>query len=408
MPHACMYASVARYQQRLAREGRPSTTRYLFHAVNGVGLGHESRAIAIADGLRRVDNAATVLFMVESADVRLVTEAGFPAIQIPPRRSVYEVPQHWRAITPSQFDGLWSALVRSVLHEYKPDVVVHDTYIWPEIQDGATSAGSMQVAVLRVGHHAFDLLASADEALSRIDLVVYPHDATEFDLETRGRLTSTKCPSYFAGRIIRRTRRDVDVAAIRQRYSLDPDDRLLVASDGGGNAMSTRDGFIGIVIEASLMMIDAGAIDRAVVVTGPLNGQVTGHPTPVPKSSSVVVVDYEPQLIDLYAASRAVICRGGHNTIAEVAHLGVPTVAVPARRLQEDQAARIRQAGLVGNVQPARLESSDIASVATRILERSSWHFNSDVPDDAGARKDALARRIASEYLNRSPLAGVQ
>lgn len=63
---------------------RPERKTYLFLPINGAGLGHVSRAIAIAKELRRQKPEAHIVFLTTSIGVHLVYREGFVCHHVPP------------------------------------------------------------------------------------------------------------------------------------------------------------------------------------------------------------------------------------------------------------------------------------------------------------------------------------
>ncbi|WP_417779024.1 hypothetical protein [Stutzerimonas xanthomarina] len=63
---------------------RPARDTYLFLPINGAGLGHVSRALAVAKELRRQKPEARIAFLTTSIAVHLVYREGFVCHHVPP------------------------------------------------------------------------------------------------------------------------------------------------------------------------------------------------------------------------------------------------------------------------------------------------------------------------------------
>ncbi|MCP9337194.1 glycosyltransferase [Stutzerimonas xanthomarina] len=63
---------------------RPARDTYLFLPINGAGLGHVSRALAVAKELRRQKPEARIVFLTTSIAVHLVYREGFVCHHVPP------------------------------------------------------------------------------------------------------------------------------------------------------------------------------------------------------------------------------------------------------------------------------------------------------------------------------------
>ncbi len=83
----------------------------------------------------------------------------------------------------------------------------------------------------------------------------------------------------------------------------------------------------------------AGALPRLrhIVVKGPNYGK------PLEALPGMSVVDTEPQLVDLLAASDLVIAEGGYNTVNEIRVTRTPAIFLPSSRGKDDQEERVRE-----------------------------------------------------------------
>ncbi len=115
-------------------------------------------------------------------------------------------------------------------------------------------------------------------------------------------------------------------ARVRERFALAPQERLVVATVGGGG-----DG--AAVLEA---LLDGFArtpppATRLVVITGPLMANdsadaLKSRAAPIP---SVVMQEFEPDLPSLVAAADCVVSMAGYNSMTEILAAGTPAVVVP-------------------------------------------------------------------------------
>jgi len=98
---------------------RPARDTYLFLPINGAGLGHVSRSLAIAKELRRQVPEAQIVFLTTSIAVNLVYREGFVCHHIPPA-----------ALLPGKSAFRWNwhfyRCVSDVVKLHRPRVLVFD------------------------------------------------------------------------------------------------------------------------------------------------------------------------------------------------------------------------------------------------------------------------------------------
>lgn len=116
------------------------------------------------------------------------------------------------------------------------------------------------------------------------------------------------------------------------------------------------------------------------------------------------VREFEPHLLDLFAAANLVIARGGYNTVLELREAGVPAICVPAERAGESQEERIRRAAETGEqIRLVGLNVDALVREIRRIAGEARWHYE---PGDSlmtiQANKAALAERLIRVSMGRS------
>jgi hypothetical protein len=97
--------------------------RFLFYAVNGLGLGHVTRLLSIARALKRLSPECEVLFLTSSEADHVIYREGFAAVKLP-SKTIRE--------RCGLRKGIYHKLVQTVtwntLAAVDPDVLVGDTY----------------------------------------------------------------------------------------------------------------------------------------------------------------------------------------------------------------------------------------------------------------------------------------
>src|SRR3954454_14532045 len=332
--------------------------RILFRCPGKRGLGHLVRGLNIAREVRALD---------PTADVRFYTRgAAAPAL----------VRGEFECVIERDADALvaWNRLVA----DHRPDVVVDDTLLRDE--GGALPDGVRRAYVMRKSRAERHAAIVASDLLARIDVVIVPHDEAEFAHVLPAAL---RARSVFAGPIIRRPTA-AGAQRARARYGAGDGAFLLVSTAGGGGFAGTaarlfatagaprrrparrpaRPPRLSATAGAARRRLAGRVADlRHVVVRGP---NFTGEIEALPGMS---VVDFEPEMGELFAGSDLVLAEGGYNTVNELRLARTPAVFVPGARAYDDQEERAAalaargSAAIVDGAAPERA-ADDIAAIA--------------------------------------------
>ncbi len=320
------------------------TVRVVAYAINGRGLGHLVRQLAILRWARRL---APVLgarceawVLTSSEGDTLARREGVPAIKLPSKAMLRDA-----GIEPARYLAIARSWVVNAIGGLAPDVLVVDTF--PGGSFGELVA-ALELAPKRVlvARAVKDEIAGDDGYRALLPL----YDATIVPDE-RG-----------VGPILLRERSELlsrDEA--RTALGVPPGARAVYVTLGGGGDE--------VAPHALPWLVDA-LVPRGwhvVVGAGPL---YTG---PERRGAGITWIDrYVP--LELLHGVDAAVSAGGYNSVTELMFAGVPTVFLPQPRLADDQAARAHAAAERG---------------AGRIARRLE-----DVPDlldDPGTRAAALA-----------------
>jgi predicted glycosyltransferase len=314
-----------------------SAGRFLFRIPNRRGLGHLMRGLNIARELRG---------LAPSADIRFHVRAVPPA-------ELWNMDFSYEVEPADAGPEAWA----QALAAYAPAVALYDTLLPKAGEWEGEPEGFRRAYIMRKWKDDKQAEVFEHPLLRRMDAVIVPHTPEEFGAELPGWLVAR---TVFVGPIVRLA----DPAAqerLKARYGVAPGDFLLTSSVGGGGFAEQADAFFRTV----------GAVHRAigpslprlrhVVVKGPNYGK------PLEALPGMTVVDTEPQLVDLLAASDLVIAEGGYNTVNEIRATRTPAIFLPSSRGKDDQEGRVRdlEARGLGRV---FAEPADAAGVAEAIL----------------------------------------
>lgn len=363
---------------------------FIFHAVDGVGLGHLSRLLGIADSVRVLAPDIPLVFLTESTDARLLNEYSMPYYQIP-RYPDSKTDQKWGGILQARL-AAWQGIIREIVNAHEPRVVVQDTYLQHYLHQCAKLCNSKEVFVLRKHLNTAEYIRKNRHILTDFSLIAFPHEASEIEP-----INTTWFPQekmMYCGPLLRHTYRDTCITDIQRIYGLKPEELTVVVSDGGGNTISDlEDNFIEIALQ-TLKSIEGDLPPLCiVVVSGPLNQRQVEWVDFT--RGRLIHRSFEPNMLDLFAASDLVLARGGYNTVLELKEANVPAICVPARRYGESQEDRIQQA----QAESEYILSADLSLISLRhmifkAVRRSRWIKQSYSTDNIQENKIALARRL--------------
>ncbi len=301
--------------------------RIVSYAINGRGLGHLVRQLAILRWVRRygallgVPIEAWVLTTSE-ADT-LARREGVPAFKLPSKAMLRDA-----GVDPTRWLAVGRQWVMNAVAGLAPDILVVDTF-------PGGSFGELLPVLETVPNRVLVARAVKDEVAS--------DDAYRALLPLYGK---TIIPDERGvGPILLREREELmSRSAAREALGIAASDRAVyVTLGGGGDEMAAR-----VLPVLTDTLVARGW--HVVVGAGPL---YMGTERRGPK---ITWMDrYVP--LELMAGVDAAVSAGGYNSVTELMFAGVPTVFLPQPRIADDQDARARAAVAAGAARlAARLE----------------------------------------------------
>ncbi len=125
-------------------------------------------------------------------------------------------------------------------------------------------------------------------------------------------------------------------AALRAKYGIRDGDFVLSSTVGGGGFEAQADVFFATVFEMHRRIAARLPHLRHLVIQGP-NYAKTLVPLP-----GMTVIAFEPEMVNLLAASDLVVAEGGYNTVNEIRVTRTPAIFLPSVRGNDDQEERVR------------------------------------------------------------------
>jgi len=298
--------------------------RILFVTSNGTGLGHLTRAMAMA---RRLDPSLEPLVLTLSAAAPVVHEAGFPVEYV----ASYATPgagSDWR----------WSrrlrGRLRAAIAEAAPRVLVFDgAHPYQALIDSLGAGREMRSVWCR---RALWRPGSNPGALERtvfFDAVLEPGEVAE--AEDRGPTVSRRGEARRVGPIV----------------YCEPSD--LLPRDEAERRLGLKPGRVNVLVQLGQGPEVRDATDRCLRhLAGRDDVQVAALSSAIAKLISVpegvVRLGATYPVSRYYAAFDAVVSACGYNAYHELIRLRVPALYVPMSRQTDDQPARARCAERLG------------------------------------------------------------
>ena len=309
--------------------------RILFYAVNGLGLGHVTRLIAIAREVRRSVPEAEILFLTSSEAESVIYREGFAAFKVPSK--TLRAQAH---IRPTTYARLLQTITLNLMAAFNPHILVVDTFPAGVIQEllPVLRWETRKVFVYRVQRPEIATSALMQNTLQLYDLALIPHHADEEDTPLPPGL---EC--VWTGPILIRDRSEaLSCGSARIALGLpeaSADNSLpkiiYITFGGGGDTEMNR-----AMTQSIEALIELPSVHLAVACAPLYRGKLPRHPR-------ITLVEYYP-MAEMLAAYDAAVSAVGYNTTMELLHQGVPAVFIPFTRQVDDQEARAQRIAVAG------------------------------------------------------------
>jgi predicted glycosyltransferase len=297
----------------------------LFQPSNGIGLGHVSRHIAIAQAVLQKAPSARLPFMIEGNSHSLLYAASLPYIALP---SQADLNVSWGAWSKIEQHKILLDFADTIIRQLQPHLILFDFSPCKAVVQAGIAREVPMALVVRKTKDMPGYFARLKEIQEYLSLILIPHAHNEAEIP-KHLMTKTR----FVGQIMRPC---VDIAGSADHLQRG---KNIVICGGGGGYPNT--------VEFYNCALSVFALSRA------RNPEITGTLIAGPLFrdwwklklvDGVRVIPYDSNLMSTFASADLIICQAGYNTIAEIKHLGVPAICVPADRIFDDQYERASQA----------------------------------------------------------------
>ncbi len=292
--------------------------RIVSYAINGRGMGHLVRQLAILRWVRRtcavLDVAVEAWVLTTSEADTLCRREGVPALKMPSKAMLRDA-----GIEPSRYLSVARSWVLQAIAGLQPDVLIVDTFAGGSFGElvSALELAKHRILVARRVRPGFEQDDPYRALLPLYDAVITPDD--------RG-----------VGPILVRERHELlGREQARAALGVPEGKRAVYLTLGGGGDLAAA-GTLPRLVDA------LHARDWHVVVgAGPLYvGEERRGP------GITWLSRYVP--VELFAGVDAAVAAAGYNTFHELMFSGVPTVFVPQPRIADDQTERAMRAQAAG------------------------------------------------------------
>ncbi|WP_374447170.1 glycosyltransferase [Stella sp.] len=352
--------------------------RVLFYTVNGKGLGHLMRALAIARQMRRLAPATRFLFATSCEDPGVLWREGFHYVKT---LTPEAVEAHGRGR--ERHRAMAERFMRAVFEGFQPDLLVVDSFAYGSVGElrPFLEGPWRRVLVSNLFLLQRDLVRYR-ESVGHYDLVVYPFLAR--DARGHPALADLPRPAVFAGPIAGVRPDDLmPRAAARAALGLPADGPIVLVAAGGGGGDSVAP-VLARAAAALPLMPDLGFA----LLEPPLARDLPA----IPWGPNVRIVRRVP-IAPCLSAFDAAVSTAGMNSAAEMMTAGLPMVWTPLGAPSVDQernVARWVKAGI--GCTPSDPGPEALAAAVRRVLE----------PATAAAMRQAMAASGAVDGATRA------
>lgn len=181
---------------------------------------------------------------------------------------------------------------------------------------------------------------------------------------------------YFTGYIPRKIPGVEAVRHIRKEFGVQPDEKLVVVTTGGGG-----DGYA--VMRNYVTMLESAAKPlpfKSVLITGPFMPKNKRRKI-FKRARKLGVRGYHfyRQMEKMFAAADLVVCMGGYNTLCEILNQGTPSLVIPRETPRQEQLIRaqaFKRHNLVDYIPWDELEPTFLKDKILAFLENSEPYLD--------------------------------
>lgn len=309
--------------------------RLLLYAVDGLGLGHVTRLLALARAVRRLAPDAEILFLTASEASHVIYREGFAALKVPSRAAA--ATGHLRH---GSFVRLTQSVVWNAVTAFDPHCLVVDTFAAGALHEllPLLRWPLRKVFIFRAqrAERAADPLLQS--TLQLYDLILVPHHPNTESIP----VPASSATVWTGPMLLRDGDELLERAAARAALGLPIEGEIGLITLGGGGEPET----LTACEQLHGALASQGSQSLWVEMAGPLLRAAPETLSP-DKVNWRVLRDIYPLMPYLHAFDYAV-SSVGYNTTHELQAAGVPSLLWPFTRDLDDQMGRAQQLASAG------------------------------------------------------------
>lgn len=300
--------------------------RLLFYAVDGLGLGHVVRLLALARQVRRRSPEAEILFLTSSEASHVIYREGHAVVKVPSRSGAAA-----GGLRRSSFLRLTQNLAWNAVTAFDPHCVIVDTFAAGTVHEllPLLRWPLRKVFVFRTQKHDAPHDQLLQSTLRLYDLVLVPHAPGAEAVQVPDGVSVV----WTGPMLLRHPNEMLPRDRARAALELRPEGRVGLVTFGGGGEQE-------IAVARDLMqraIIRSGQAMIWVEAGGPLEARA-----PTAAGSFRILRDVFP-LATYLQAFDAAVAAAGYNSVNELQSARVPTLLWPFERDLDDQPQRAAQ-----------------------------------------------------------------
>jgi predicted glycosyltransferase len=297
----------------------------LLHGPDNVGMGHISRLSTIVLALRNIEKNVRPLFAIQGGGQVLLEVLGLPYVTLPKTRAMYGTTA-WNQWSEHERSVISLRVSRAIVRSIRPRVAVFDCFPNRALVIAVVEHNVPIILCLRETRYFRTYLDRIPELLPHINLVLIPHEPGSFELPD-----AIRAKSHFIGTVVR-------PITPKQNVERDPTRPRIVITGGGGGFRGAVS-FYNLAINALLEVRRYYPLLEARLVTGPFFEDWCS----LDLITGMTVIPFEPEMIEAFHDADLVVGAAGYNTVAELEHVGVKAVLIPAETAWDDQNVRAQR-----------------------------------------------------------------
>lgn len=313
----------------------------LFYTVNGLGLGHLTRCLAIARQLKKQDASLIPLFFTTSEGSHLLYQEGFAYYKVPSKTIARESKLSKRNLAVS-----YSEILTSLVNTYRPVALVVDTFPLGSMHDLLSVLGlPLKWKKFFIHREQMNMDKNKIETQNFYDYIIAPHSEGNAKIPIP---TAKKEHLFWSNEILIREKNELlQREQLRKEWNIKEDENLLLINLGGGGDSSTVENYrqmLDLILNSTSLVRQKKL--RLVIPTPPLssNGSNDKLKEIFDKLPSSTLFPTHYPLMELMPILDYAISAAGYNTFNELLTCGIPTIFIPKLRGFDDQYGRAKKA----------------------------------------------------------------